>query len=189
MEEFKDIKGHEGHYKINKKGEVISIERYAKHNNNGRQKIKQKKLKATSYGKYVYVTLSKNGVGRPYCIHRLKAIAFIPNPENKPEVNHIDGNKLNNDLENLEWVTKSEQAIHAHKLGLTPPPPIMKGKNNSTSKPIEELKDDIVVKTYETVRDAAAINGLTSNMIIRICRGAKTKKSKKVFRYKNQTEI
>jgi hypothetical protein len=52
-------------------------------------------------------------------LHRLLALAFIENIENKPFVNHIDGNKLNNTLDNLEWVTSSENNLHAHKVGLT----------------------------------------------------------------------
>lgn len=56
--------------------------------------------------------------GRKYSVHRLLADAFIPNPGNKPQVNHIDGNKANNTLSNLEWVTQRENQLHAYKIGL-----------------------------------------------------------------------
>lgn len=68
---------------------------------------------------YYTVRLSNNNFSEDWLVHRLVAITFIANPENKAEVNHIDGNKLNNHLENLEWVTKSENAKHAWKLGLS----------------------------------------------------------------------
>ena len=65
-------------------------------------------------GRYLYVVLHGKGVA----IHKLVAGAFIPNPENKEQVNHIDGNKKNNRVENLEWCTRSENTIHAYKIGL-----------------------------------------------------------------------
>lgn len=71
----------------------------------------------TSYsllGKYCGFYLK----GKGYLLHRIVALLFIPNPENKPDVNHKDGNKLNNKASNLEWVTKSENIQHALKLGL-----------------------------------------------------------------------
>ena len=68
-------------------------------------------------------------------IHRLLAILFIPNPLNKPEVNHIDGNKLNNDLSNLEWVTSSENTLHSFRIGLQKPTKPQLGKKiGKTSK-------------------------------------------------------
>lgn len=60
----------------------------------------------------------KNGKCRVLKVHREVAKAFIPNPENKPQINHIDGNKQNNTVENLEWCTNSENQLHAYKLGL-----------------------------------------------------------------------
>lgn len=67
---------------------------------------------------YVRVELNIRGVGKKYLLHRLLATAFIPNPEGKPQVNHIDGKPANNSLENLEWVTQSENQLHAYRIGL-----------------------------------------------------------------------
>lgn len=72
----------------------------------------------TSANSYVRVELWQNGVGKKYLLHRLLATAFIPNPEDKPQVNHIDGNPLNNAISNLEWVTQSENQRHAYRTGL-----------------------------------------------------------------------
>lgn len=67
------------------------------------------------YNGYYYVNLSNKTKNVCNIVHRLVAIHFIPNPENKPQVNHKDRNKLNNCIENLEWVSQSENSIHAHK--------------------------------------------------------------------------
>lgn len=67
---------------------------------------------------YVRVELWSKGKGQKYLIHRLLAQSFIPNPEGKPQVNHIDGNPQNNNLTNLEWVTQSENQLHAYRTGL-----------------------------------------------------------------------
>lgn len=67
---------------------------------------------------YYRVVLSQNQQSKSITVHRLVANAFVPNPKNKPCVNHIDGNKLNNNPNNLEWVTQSENMLHAYKTGL-----------------------------------------------------------------------
>ena len=82
------------------------------------QKEKLLSLTNTSTG-YKKVELVKNGQRKSIRVHRLVAQAFIPNPENKLEVNHIDGNKTNNHVENLEWVTSSENTIHAYTTKLS----------------------------------------------------------------------
>lgn len=70
--------------------------------------------------KYAVVTYTENGKQTSYYVHRLVAEAFIPNPEDKPQVNHKDGNPLNNNVENLEWVTSKENVAHAYENGLIP---------------------------------------------------------------------
>ena len=78
---------------------------------------KMKKMKPT-LNPSGYLSLQIEG--KAYTVHRLVALAFIDNPENKPQVNHIDGVKTNNDVSNLEWVTNSENQLHAWKIGLQP---------------------------------------------------------------------
>lgn len=78
---------------------------------------------------YQDISAYKRGQRKHYSVHRMVADAFIPNPENKPHVNHINGVKVDNRVENLEWVTRKENASHAVKLGL-----ILKGENCGASK-------------------------------------------------------
>lgn len=96
------------HYGIDQVGNVYSF------------KFRKTKVLKPIIGKsgYKSVIFSINGIRKQYDIHRLLAQYFIANENNKPDINHIDGNKLNNNLENLEWVTKSENNKHALRLGL-----------------------------------------------------------------------
>lgn len=110
MEVWKDIRGYEGIYQISNLGRIKSLHRDCR---NGRILNPAKNNSG-----YLRVALSNNGKIRYDSIHRLVAEAFISNPKKLPEVNHIDGNKLNNSVENLEWVTKGENQIHAYKTGL-----------------------------------------------------------------------
>lgn len=78
-----------------------------------------KKLKhQLSNNGYIRVELHNNGVSKKFLIHRLLAQAFIDNPNKKEIVNHIDGNKCNNNLDNLEWCTRSENQLHSYRCGL-----------------------------------------------------------------------
>ena len=97
MDHFEDIIGYEGCYQINRLGQVKRIA-------SGRI------LKPILYSKgYLFVSLSKDGIEKTHLVHRLIGIQFIPNPENKLEIDHIDRNKNNNSLENLRWATRKEQ--------------------------------------------------------------------------------
>ena len=109
---FKNIIWFEWLYQISNKGNVKSLERKVKWWHNNLRIEKEKLLKPYNAKWYLYIELSNEWIRKKYLIHRLVANAFIPNPENKKEVNHIDWNKLNNNIENLEWNTQSENRKH-----------------------------------------------------------------------------
>lgn len=106
MEEWKEIKGFEGVYEISNLGNVKRVETQL-----------VLKLRKHSAG-YFSICLWKDGKDHYRFIHRLVAAAFIENPENKKEVNHKDGIKTNNAIENLEWVTPKENQQHSVRIGL-----------------------------------------------------------------------
>lgn len=117
---WKPVYGYEGYYEINEKGIIKGVERVI-HFKNLCRKINAKILSSriNNCG-YLEVRLSKDGRTKTRPVHVLLAEVFIPNPDNKPEVNHINGNKIDNRIENLEWVTHSENMLHAYALGLCP---------------------------------------------------------------------
>jgi predicted nucleic acid-binding protein len=119
MEEiWKEIQNYEGLYQISNLGNVKSLERL-KSNGKGMQRVYEKILiPGKDRKKYLVCNLSKNNKHKTIKIHRLVAKNFVENPNNKIQVNHIDGNKNNNAYDNLEWVTNKENREHACKLGL-----------------------------------------------------------------------
>lgn len=130
---------------------------------------------------YVEVTLNRNKKPATFKLHRLIAIAFIPNPDNKKTVNHKDGNKTNNNIENLEWATMSEQNLEKNKN-------IKNYKGNVCVRAIQkiDLKTNTCIKTYDSPQDAAnwifdnckinskSVNHINKSMapkISAVCRG------------------
>lgn len=121
-EEWRDIEELKGQYQISNLGRVKSLYR--------KFMIKDKrgfKRTVTVNEKILKLQIDKKGyqvvkiAKKTYKVHRLVAIAFIPNPDNLPQVNHIDGIKTNNYIDNLEWVNNSENQLHAYKIGLNKP--------------------------------------------------------------------
>ena len=141
------ITGYENKYSINNLGEVFA-------HNFHRQTIKVKMKHKTTNG-YCRIGLRLNKKQTFYSIHRLVAEAFIENPNNFPQVNHIDGNKQNNYVENLEWVTQSENMIHAYSTGL------IKNtyrNNKGTRNPRCILSDDIVSEIRKIGKNDTYLN-------------------------------
>ena len=100
---FKSVPGYEGLYEVSDTGIVVGIERTIKTNTGIERRIKRREMiiRLTNRG-YLSVRLSRNGENKPFLVHRLVAAAFHPNPDQLPQVNHIDGNRLNNNASNLE---------------------------------------------------------------------------------------
>lgn len=122
-EKWKDIKGYEGAYQISSLGKVKSLSRTARIGYNFFRKMIEKILKASIDGAgYYQIRLSINRTVKSYRIHRLIAEHFILNPRMNVCINHKDGNKLNNKIDNLEWCTYSENMIHSLEKGLRKPP-------------------------------------------------------------------
>lgn len=152
IEIWKPVVGYEGIYEVSSLGRIRSLPRIVKSRSpNGRLmkgKIRKPNFRSHGYIQFnLYDKENKNFAARN--LHRIIAMAFIPNPENKPEVNHIDANPSNNSLSNLEWVTHKENIVHAVKIGLLRD---QKGQKNN----MVVLSDDDVIKIKTMLK-----NGLT----------------------------
>jgi len=114
------------------------------------------------YGGYHHVHLRVNGKTKNKSVHQLVAIAYIPNPENKPQVNHIDNNPENNCVSNLEWCTQSENVKHAARQGR-----MSKGK---TAKITEEIALELIHRASESPSDLAKEYGIPVGIIHKLYR-------------------
>ena len=158
---WKDVEGFEGLYRVSSEGVLISTPR---------QGAKGGVVKGypTRQG-YMEYCLHKNNKVKRVCVHRVLAKHFIQNPENKPFVNHIDGNKSNNNIENLEWVTRQENVEHAVRTGLLN----NKGENHPQSKitdqEVLEIRDLYKNKIYNQ-REIGEIYGVHPSYVSSIVR-------------------
>ncbi|MDF9611889.1 NUMOD4 domain-containing protein [Bacillus cereus] len=118
---WKDVVGYEGLYQVSNFGEVRSYDRKVPTRNSRKFAIRKGRILAqmTSTNGYKKLSLTRNATDKKQVmVHRVVAEAFLCNQENKPYVNHMDANKTNNHVSNLEWTTHDENTLHAKRLGL-----------------------------------------------------------------------
>lgn len=155
MEVWKDIKGYEGKYQVSNKGNVKSLPR----NEQFCKRADEIVLRAFVCGSgYQEVLLCSDGKRKAALVHRLVAEAFVPHKSGKREVNHIDGNKFNNDSANLEWVTPSENIRHSY--GVL--------KNKAFTRKVECVE---VGTVFDSIKEAAEEYKLQSPLIWKCCNG------------------
>lgn len=170
MEEiWKDIKGYEGLYQVSNLGRVRSVDRLDSANHKLKGRIKSTSIRPNGYEN---VILCKNSKSKGYSVHRLVAQAFILNPENKPQINHIDENKANNKVSNLEWVTRKENINHG---------------NRTRTALIKMSKEVYCVETgkvYINARYASEELGVSRRSICDVCLGKQKQTKGYTFKYK-----
>lgn len=172
-EHWQDIEGFEKIYQVSNLGNVRSLDRLLR---NGRN-LKGRVLKKTpDKDGYLTITFSVNGKHACPKVHRLVAIAFIPNHESKSEVNHKDGDKTNNKVSNLEWVTRLENITHAYENGLKPltTPKQQKAAANTAKmrrKPVVGTNVQTGVQVFFSSTHDAGRNGFHQGHIASCARG------------------
>ena len=180
-EEWRDIHGFEGVYQVSSLGNVKSLERRV-NTWNAYKTLKTQYLKPQKRGKYLSVGLQ----GRQYAVHRLVAEAFIPNPKNKPQVNHKNEDKSDNRVDNLEWVTAKENINYGTCLTRRAETQRKLGNqinNKGTSVPVLCVELNLV---FPSIREAVRFGaGKDESSITKCCKNKLQTHNKKHWRYVN----
>lgn len=163
-------------YDVSTHGRVRSKNRHVEFSINGiprralfKGKILKENISKRNDYVYVHIRISLHNINRRISVHRLMALTFIPNVHNLQEVNHIDGNKKNNSVANLEWVSKSENALHAFRIGLHIPSSRKKGTRSNLKIRTEDfsLIRELVQKGH-TRKEIAKLFGVHLRTIFRV---------------------
>lgn len=158
---WRPVKGYEGFYEVSNRGRVRSVGRWVTYADGRNYFLEGHILKPSRNKKtgYLLVALSRDDKRRLLYIHRLVAMAFIPNPENKPQVNHLDENPSNNDVYNLEWATAKENVNWGTAI-----------KRRSKAVQAISPKTGAVVREFSSTAEAQR-NGFSAGNISNCCRG------------------
>lgn len=175
---WKDVAGYQGLYQVSNFGRVRSLDRIVCPNGKKSYIVKGRLMKISKRqgDNYQQVFLSKDNTVRKFYVHRLVAVAFIPNPLNLPCVNHINCNKSDNRVENLEWCTYEYNNNYAEK-----------GKSISRSKGYKTAQLDLdgnVIKVFHSAMEASRRTGVCQTCISMVCRGEQTVAGNKEGKWK-----
>lgn len=172
---WKPVKGYEKYYEVSSNGEVRRLTKKTNHKC-GYAILKPMMLKQQKdrIG-YLAITLQHNNVRKTFKVHRLVAEAFIPNPEGKVEVNHIDGNKQNNCVSNLEWVSHKENINHAVNNNLF----------NMKTVFQYDLKGNLL-KVWKSTMDIERNLGIKNTNVSSVCLGKSKTAGGYIFRYSKE---
>jgi len=182
-EEWRSVSGYEGLYMVSNLGRIKSLKREIRKNIWINDKIKSQNLGGSK--KYLVITLSKDKVKKTMNTHRVVAIAFIDNVENKKCVNHKNGVQTDNRAENLEWVTYTENMHHAFNTGLIEN---AKGWDSKTAKPVNQLTmEGEIIKTFPSALAASKAMGSGLGNISEVCNKKRYRKSMFGFRWEYKT--
>lgn len=180
QEIWKDIKGYEGLYQISNLGNVKSLRRKVYNHY-----IKERLLNPVIIKKgYLQIKLRKENNYKHFKVHRLVAQAFIPNPKNLPQVNHKDGDKTNNCVDNLEWVTEKENMRHAVKNNLLKD---VSGNNNPNCKKVNQYDlQGNFIKQWNSFYEITKELGFNRHLISNCCNNRSKKSHGYIWRYANK---
>jgi len=185
-EQWIDIKGYENLYQISNYGNVKSLEKNIIRKNGKKQSFKPKILKSgLSKNGYLSVALTKNKKMKTYFVHKLVANMFIENKNNYKCVNHKDGNKLNNNVDNLEWCSYNHNLKEAYKLGLKKPYWLnKKGKDNKSSKKVVQLsKKNEIIKIWDSLIDTQRYGNFNFKCVCACCKGKQKYHKNFIWKY------
>lgn len=169
VEIWKDVPGYEGFYQVSSMGRVKNLPKNRKVFHGGIYTQKEKILTPSLRGGYLIQVFTTNKFRKTFSVHRLVAMAFLPNADNKPEVNHVNGNRSDNRVENLEWATGSENVSHAYAVLNRKASTLGRGKAM-----IEVTKTTLLgeyIATYKSIAEAAKENNLDRFHISQVIRG------------------
>lgn len=195
-EEWRDIPHYEGLYQVSNLGQIRSIDRFVRRGIGTTKMLKGIILNPLfQRNGYIFVILSKNGKTKRMAIHRAVALAFIPNPDNKSEVNHINEDKRDNRVSNLEWITIHDNRCYGTRIerGIANRDQTgkkngmfgRKGAMNPQSRKI--LQYDLsgnFIREYENIRIAAEMTNSNPSSISRVAKGYIKQTNSFIWRYK-----
>ena len=184
---FKDIPGFEDYYQVNENGIVKGKDRLVWNGKGYKLQTGNIIKQQTNKKGYKLVYLSKKHHKKTCLVHRLVALTFIPNPNNYEQVNHIDCNKSNNNVNNLEWCTNLYNQRHAIANGR------IHRSLNCGKKRIKVMKIDIksgeILEKYDSIAEAGRINNLNAANINSVCKGLRNFCGGYIWKYVSQKEV